>query len=96
MIDLLHITNMQDCKPIFTPMAATDRLSREGGTTLAEAEVFQYHNTVGDLQYWALTRLDLSYSVNMVCQVLQAPTNLHWAVVKRILRYVKETLNSGL
>lgn len=36
MIDLLHRTNMQDCKPISTPMAATERLSREGGTTLDE------------------------------------------------------------
>jgi hypothetical protein len=37
---------------------------------------------VGELQYLTLTRPDLSFSVNKVCQYLHAPTTAHWTVVK--------------
>ena len=43
-----------------------------------------------------LTRADLSFSVNKVCQYLHAPTTTHWTAAKRILRYVKDTLQLGL
>lgn len=38
----------------------------------------------------------MSYSVNKVCQYLHAPTSVHWASVKRILRYVKGTTKLGI
>ena len=41
-------------------------------------------------------RPDISFSVNKVCQFLRAPTTVHWAAVKRILRYVKHTTKLGL
>jgi hypothetical protein len=34
--------------------------------------------------------------VNKVCQFLHAPTTTHWTVVKRILRYINQTLEVGL
>ena len=43
-----------------------------------------------------LTRPDISYAVNKVCQFLSQPTDVHWESVKRILRYVKGTLQTGL
>ena len=43
-----------------------------------------------------LTRPDISYSVNKVCQFLHAPTTVHWAAVKRILRYLKQCTSLGL
>jgi histone deacetylase 1/2 len=43
-----------------------------------------------------LLRLDLSFSVNKVCQYLHAPTTAHWTAVKRILRYVKNTSQLGI
>jgi hypothetical protein len=43
-----------------------------------------------------LTRLDIAFSVNKVCQYLHAPTMLHLVAVKRILRYVRGTIDMGL
>jgi hypothetical protein len=49
----------------------------------------KYIIIVGALQYLTLTRQDLVFSVNKVCQFLHAPTFDHMVVVKRILRYVQ-------
>lgn len=43
-----------------------------------------------------MTRPDITYSVNQVCQFMHAPTSTHLAAVKRILRYLKGTLGFGL
>lgn len=56
----------------------------------------RYQSLVGALQYLALTRLDIAFSVNKVCQFLHEPTTAHWSAVKRILRYVQGSLNVGL
>jgi hypothetical protein len=51
---------------------------------------------VGALQYLMITRSDLAYSVNKVCQYLYAPTTEHYLAVKLILRFVNKTISLGL
>jgi hypothetical protein len=43
-----------------------------------------------------MTRLDLFFSVNKVCQYLHAPTITHWIAMKRILCYVRNTAKLGI
>ena len=55
-----------------------------------------YRSIVGALQYVTITRPELSYSVNKVCQFMHKPLEAHWQAVKRILRYLSGTLDYGL
>jgi histone deacetylase 1/2 len=77
-------------------MSSTDALSSSSGSPLLAEEATRYRSLVGGLQYLTLTRPDLSFAVNKVCQFLHAPTDTHWSAVKRILCYVKGTLTHGL
>lgn len=50
---------------------------------------------VGALQYFTFRRPDIAFVVNHVCQYMHTPTDVHLAVVKRILRYVCGTIDHG-
>ncbi|KAL6350448.1 hypothetical protein AAG906_004399 [Vitis piasezkii] len=43
---------------------------------------------VGPLQYFTLTRPDISFAVNKACQFMASPTTTHWIAVKRILNHL--------
>jgi hypothetical protein len=90
--DLLHRLGMKDCKPMNTTMSY-DKLSLSDGVLLGLKD---YMCIVGALPYLTLTRLDISFVVNKVCQFLHKPTTVHWSTVKRILRYLQYTLGIGL
>lgn len=94
--ELLVRMGMKSCKPALTPLSSSERLSAYEGEPLQETESTRYRSTVGALQYLTLTRPDISFAVNKVCQYLHAPTTAHWTDVKRIVRYVKHTVSLGL
>jgi histone deacetylase 1/2 len=87
---------MQSCKTVDTPLSVLDKLSLADGEVLSGDDSTNYKSIIGALQYITLTRLDVAFSVNKVCQFLHAPTTLHWTAVKRILRYLRGTISLGL
>jgi hypothetical protein len=93
-MDLLKKTNMHEAKPITSPMASSSVLSAFSGDPMEDPSL--YRSTVGSLQYLSLTRPDLSFAVNRVCQFMHRPLKPHWQAVKRILRYLQYTLSHGL
>jgi histone deacetylase 1/2 len=94
--DLLRKVGMSKCTICPTPLSTSETLSLTDGTPLGSEDCSNYRSVVGALQYLTLTRPDLSFSVNKVCQYLHAPTTVHWTAVKRILRYVQCTIQIGL
>jgi len=89
--DLLHKTNMAEAHSISSPMVSNCKLSRHGADAFHNPSL--YRSMVGALQYATLTRPEISFVVNEVCQFMAAPLDSHWTVVKRILRYLKGTLS---
>jgi histone deacetylase 1/2 len=95
-LELLTRAGMLKCTPVTTPMASSERLCSTDGDLLSAEEATQYRSLVGGLQYLTMTRPDLSFVVNKVCQYLHEPRTPHWSAVKRILRYVRYTVDTGL
>jgi hypothetical protein len=93
-LDLLKRSNMLEAKPVGSPMAASTHLSAFEGEVFNDPTLFR--STVGALQYLCITRPDISFSVNKLSQFMHKPTVLHWQSVKRLLRYLKQTLHFGL
>jgi histone deacetylase 1/2 len=87
---------MTNCKPVDTPLPSTQKFSVKDGDPLGPDDATKYRSLVGALQYLTLTRPDICFAVNKVCQFLHAPSTVHWSAAKRILRYIKGTLSLGL
>ena len=94
--DILHRANMENCNISTTPMSSAEKLTKESGSPLSQDDSTKYCSLVGALQYLTLTRPDISFAVNKVCQFLHAPTTVHWTAAKCIVRYVKNTMSLGL
>ncbi|XP_031256369.1 uncharacterized protein LOC116114376 [Pistacia vera] len=92
-LDLLQRADMVDAKTITTPFVVGHHLSTEG-KLFSDPTLFR--SLVGALQYLTITRPDLSFSVNSICQYMHAPTEDHFRALKRILSYVKGTVHHGL
>jgi hypothetical protein len=71
-LELLARAGMSKCSPSPTPMSSTDRLCAGVGDVLSADDATTYRSLVGCLQYLVLTRLDIAYDVNRVCQYFHA------------------------
>lgn len=85
---------MLNCKPAPTPIDTKPKVAASSGTLASDASF--YRSIVGALQYLTLTRPDLQYAVQQVCLHMHQPCDVHWSLVKRILRYVRGTVQHGL
>ncbi|RVW45092.1 Retrovirus-related Pol polyprotein from transposon TNT 1-94 [Vitis vinifera] len=93
-LDLLNETGMLGCKPAETPMDTTVKLEESDGS--APVDKGRYQRLVGKLIYLSHTRPDIGFSVSVVSQFMNNPTEKHMTAVIRILRYLKMTPGKGL
>ena len=85
---------MHDAKPSKSPAPSGMKLSQYDGEPLSNPT--EYRQVVGALQYCTLTRPEIAFSVNQLCQYMHAPSTAHWSTVKRVLRYLKSSVDHGL
>ncbi|XP_060548679.1 uncharacterized protein LOC132712152 [Pantherophis guttatus] len=94
--ELIERCNMTEARPCDTPMQ-TDFLEN----MYVESEAFEqktlYKSVIGSLLYIAgWTRPDISLTVNVLSRHSENPTQYHWSGIKRVLRYLKKTVNYSL
>ena len=92
--DLLKRFNMDDCKPIKTPMPTNGHLDLDVGGNPVDQTL--YRSMIGSLLYLTASRPDIMFSVCMCARFQADPRESHLIAVKRILRYLKHTPSIGL
>ena len=83
---------MNDCNSVNTPVATRMKLSREGDGGFVDSTLFK--NLIGSLRYLMITRPE-TYGVRLISYYTETLES-HWLAVKKILMYIKGSLNFGL
>ena len=92
--DLISRASITDSKIVDTPTEYNCRLNSHDGKSLSDATL--YSQLVGSLIYLTITCPDISYAIHVVSQFMAAPRSPHYAVVLRILRYLKGIIFDSL
>eukprot|EP00253_Pinus_taeda_P022241 PITA_22241 len=85
---------LTECKPAPSPFHSGVKLSVS--CTSPEVDATLDRQLVGKFLYLTHTRPDLSFAVGLVARFLQNPRESHWKAAKRILRYVRGTIQFGI
>lgn len=95
--EVLARFGMTDSRPVLTPMDVNVKLKKAEGEASAEDGNLPYRELVGALMYLAVaTRPDIAFAVSALSQFCNSYSRIHWTAAKRVLRYLKGTMDLGL
>jgi hypothetical protein len=92
--DILKKFNMENAKPIKTPMGTNGHLDLDIGGKSVDQKV--YRSMIGSLLYLCASRPDIMLSVCLCARFQSNPKECHLRAVKRIMRYLVHTSHLGL
>lgn len=93
MENLLKKYNMQDCKPVSTPI--DPNYVHEGEADMKYESLCR--SVIGGLLYLSLcSRPDISIAIGILSRHQHVSNEYLWKALKRVLRYIKGTLTSSL
>ena len=98
---VLHRFNMQNAKPVSTPLAGhfrlSSRFSPQTKYEIDQTSKAPYSSAVGSLMYaMVCSRPDLSHALSVVSRFMANPGKQHWKAVQWIFRYLKGTSKACL
>ncbi|KAK2969837.1 hypothetical protein RJ640_000654 [Escallonia rubra] len=91
---ILSRFRMKDCNPVAIPAETGVELRVDSNRKSVDPTL--YKSMVGSLRYLTFTRPDITYAVGLVSRYMERPKQDHFNVAKRILRYVRGTVDHGL
>ncbi|PKU65510.1 Retrovirus-related Pol polyprotein from transposon TNT 1-94 [Dendrobium catenatum] len=92
--ELIHSAGLDNSKPVSTPISA--KCPKISSDTAPYDNITQYRQLAGSLQYLTVTRPDIAFATNLICQQMHCPTVSDFKRLKRLLRYIKGTQTHGL
>ncbi|KAI0524508.1 hypothetical protein KFK09_003879 [Dendrobium nobile] len=93
-ITILENAGMKTSKHLANP--SQTKLSDSQASTVLGSDPMLYRHLVGALQYLTLTRPDISFVVNSLCQQMHNPMPTDFQLLQRLLRYVNAMFTFGL
>ena len=99
--NVLDRFQMSECNPLSTPMDVNVKLSKQQCPTSDEdkhkMQGIPYQSAVGAIMYAMLgTRPDIAYAITTLSQYCNNPGYVHWIALKRVLRYLRGTMDYKL
>ncbi|GJY18733.1 retrovirus-related pol polyprotein from transposon TNT 1-94 [Tanacetum coccineum] len=91
--EILKKHGMTSCDSIGTPMATKHLDADLSGTPVDQTK---YRSLVGALMYLTASRPDIVHATCYCARYQAKPTEKHLTAIKRIFRYLKDTINMGL
>ncbi|GJT82607.1 retrovirus-related pol polyprotein from transposon TNT 1-94 [Tanacetum coccineum] len=85
---------MDKCNPVGTPIEHKEKPSKHDGGKAVDLTLFK--SLVGSLCYLTCTRPDILFAVGLISHFMEEPTTKHLKIAKRILRYIKGTVDYGM
>ena len=85
---------MSACKLLQIPLDVNAKFTYDDGEKIEDSQL--YRSIIGSLIYATITRLDIVHVVGVLSQFMQEPTINHLKDARKILIYIKETINYGL
>ncbi|CAL2226198.1 unnamed protein product [Prunus armeniaca] len=92
--EVLERFGMNNRNLVKNPIVPGCKLSKDEKGAKVDASVFK--QVVGSLMYLTTTRPDLMYGVSLISRFMSCPTEQHWLVAKRLLRYLKGMTSLGI
>jgi hypothetical protein len=92
--EMLKRFQMEDFKPVGTPMVTGCKLSKDDDSPNVDQS--SYRSMIGSLLYITTSCPDIMHVVGMEGRYQSPPKHNHLLAVKRIFRYLKETMTYGL
>ncbi|CAL1403002.1 unnamed protein product [Linum trigynum] len=92
--EVLQRFNLLECNYAKNPMVSRTKFTKAGDGNLVNAT--EYKQLIGSLLYITATRPDIMYFVCSLSRYMEAPTRLQMMAAKRVLRYLKGTINHGI
>nr|GEU66978.1 ribonuclease H-like domain-containing protein [Tanacetum cinerariifolium] len=91
--EILEQANMVNCNFSRTPIDTESKLGDDG---VLVSNLTLYRSLAGSLHYLTFSHPDICYAVQQVCLYMHDPREPHFSVLKRILRYIRGTMDYGL
>ena len=92
--DIIHRAKMDNCKHVATPTDSKSKLSADDGDPVLDPTL--YRSLAADLEYLTFIISNIAYAVQQCYLFMHSPQEPHFNTLKRIIRYVKETIDFGL
>jgi len=93
-LDFLAEAGLSGCKPLQLPLPSNVKLLADSGIPLNDPN--QYRRMIGKMIYLTITRPDITYSVQVLSQFMNSPTEDHMKAAVHVLKYLKSSPGQGI